>query len=172
MTSHRCLSGKLWYLQHHCVGDTTVYHYASDMSIMVSQITGNSNSLFRLRTEETSKLCITGPLWGESMLCQLHAIFNDAKSTHWGRVMHMSQWIRHSLIQIFACRLSDKGITTILHRAVDTYTHYLLVFIHKSLSTNLKKTWGHFFLKMTFMEIRWLQEVSSKKIIYFHNGIS
>ena len=23
---HRCLSGKLWYLQHNCVGDTIVYH--------------------------------------------------------------------------------------------------------------------------------------------------
>ena len=25
-TSCRCLSGKLWYLQHNCVGDTIVYH--------------------------------------------------------------------------------------------------------------------------------------------------
>ena len=23
---YRCLGGKLWYLQHNCVGDTTVYH--------------------------------------------------------------------------------------------------------------------------------------------------
>ena len=22
----RCFSGKIWYLQHHCVGDTIVYH--------------------------------------------------------------------------------------------------------------------------------------------------
>ena len=22
----RCISGKLWYLQHNCVGDTIVYH--------------------------------------------------------------------------------------------------------------------------------------------------
>ena len=28
---HRWLSGKLWYLQHSCVGDTIVYHSASDM---------------------------------------------------------------------------------------------------------------------------------------------
>ena len=29
--SYRCRSGKLWYLQHSCVGDTIVYHYGSDM---------------------------------------------------------------------------------------------------------------------------------------------
>ena len=28
---YRWLSGKLWYLQHNCVGDTIVYHYGSDM---------------------------------------------------------------------------------------------------------------------------------------------
>ena len=27
----RCLSGKLWYLQHNCVGDTIVYHRDSDL---------------------------------------------------------------------------------------------------------------------------------------------
>ena len=31
MSSYRCLSGKLWYLQHNCVGDTIVYHWASNM---------------------------------------------------------------------------------------------------------------------------------------------
>ena len=32
--SIRCLSGKLWYLQHNCVGDTIVYHWASERIFM------------------------------------------------------------------------------------------------------------------------------------------
>ena len=28
---HHCLSGKLWYLQHNCVGDNLVYHKASNI---------------------------------------------------------------------------------------------------------------------------------------------
>ena len=28
---HHCLSGTLWYLQHNCVGDTIVYHKASNI---------------------------------------------------------------------------------------------------------------------------------------------
>ena len=35
--SHGCwLSGKLWYLQHNCVGDTIVYHYISEMARRLS----------------------------------------------------------------------------------------------------------------------------------------
>ena len=30
-TSYQCLSAKLWYLQHICVGDTIVYHWNSDI---------------------------------------------------------------------------------------------------------------------------------------------
>ena len=33
---YRCLSGKLWYLQHQCVGDTIVYHWASDIFFAMS----------------------------------------------------------------------------------------------------------------------------------------
>ena len=32
--SYHCLSGKLWYLQHKCVGDTTVCHRGSDASVV------------------------------------------------------------------------------------------------------------------------------------------
>ena len=39
ITSHRWLSGELWYLQHNCVGDTIVYHLASDLRVMASQTT-------------------------------------------------------------------------------------------------------------------------------------
>ena len=35
-SSSHWLSGKLWYLQHNCVGDTTVYHQASKVVFMFS----------------------------------------------------------------------------------------------------------------------------------------
>ena len=35
-TSNHCLSGKLWYLQHNCVGDTIVYHQDSKMCVYLT----------------------------------------------------------------------------------------------------------------------------------------
>ena len=33
------LSGKLWYLQHNCVGDTIVYHWASSITLLTQNLT-------------------------------------------------------------------------------------------------------------------------------------
>ena len=42
---YRCLSGKLWYLQHNCVWDTIIYHQASDIvfSFRNSHVTWSRN---------------------------------------------------------------------------------------------------------------------------------
>ena len=46
----RWLSGKLWYLQHNCVGDTIVYHSDSDFilrnCIVLALILRNNNGYF------------------------------------------------------------------------------------------------------------------------------
>ena len=48
-----------WYLQLRL--NTYMIHYSK---VMACQITGNSNSLFRLTPQKPSRLRITSPLWG------------------------------------------------------------------------------------------------------------
>ena len=80
-TWYHWLSGKLWYLQHNCVGDTIAYHQASDFTCDMAAITaeyrwGFEWTAWMIRQSISHLMCAMGCL-----VCfkQTYVL------THWGR---------------------------------------------------------------------------------------
>ena len=98
-SSYHWLSGKLWYLQHNCVGDTIDYHWASAMQYAkwhqhsFQNIYINSRGIFKsisriyiyINSRGIFKTIFTMPgakyfRWN---------MFTPSLLTHWGRVTHI-----------------------------------------------------------------------------------
>ena len=69
LRSNRRLSGKLWYLQHICVGDTVVYHSPSDMSCLETSLIVVLNSLCLARIG--CRVSYTCPFLSINQVCNI-----------------------------------------------------------------------------------------------------
>ena len=101
---YRCLSGKLWYVQHKCVGDTIVYHKDSDK---ISCISFDISLAHSWKNVHFSPKTATGTLDDiKTFLRKSESEYKTflSRKCHWKRHLHNTQasvsWGKHARVLV------------------------------------------------------------------------